>query len=103
MPPRKAFADSIEDIAAKANAAALKDREAAKEKALAPEAEASTEEKLKPILIAVGGGTLLSVPFFAQNLQRLFTKVSSGGEDAGYGSVRKGGKKPVKRGRGAKS
>merc|ERR1711990_65615 len=86
--PLAARADSIEEIAARANAKAKADREAA----YTPEPEVSSEEKLKPIITALGASVVLSVPFYYKNLQRLFTKVSSGGEDDGYS--KKGKKMP---------
>ena len=93
--PREALAGSIEDIAAKANAKAVAEREAAAAKIDSKEDEVSTEEKLKPIITAVGASVVLSVPFYYQNLQRLFTKVSTGGADSGYS--KKGGRKTAKK------
>jgi hypothetical protein len=83
-----AHADSIEEIAAKANAKARAEREAAFE-APPPEVQ-SDEDKLKPIITAVGASVVLSVPFYAENLKRLATKISSGGEDSGYAQKDKG-------------
>ena len=54
---------------------------------LNPEPEQTTQEKLQPILAAVGASVVLSVPFYYRNLQRLWIKISSGGEDSGYESV----------------
>jgi len=48
--------------------------------------EAQEEAKRNILLVGVGG-TALSVPFFYKNLERLSTKVFSGGEDSGYGSA----------------
>merc|ERR1740138_104072 len=86
--PLVAHADSIEEIAAKANAKARAEREAAFE-APPPEVQ-SDEDKLKPIITAVGASVVLSVPFYAENLKRLATKISSGGEDTGYAQKDKG-------------
>merc|ERR1711924_86484 len=94
--PSAALADSIEDIAAKANAKAIAAREAEAAKMDAKDDEASTGDKLKPIITAVGASVVLSVPFYYQNLQRLFTKVSSGGEDSGY-AKKSGGRKALKK------
>jgi len=48
---------------------------------------AAQEEAKRNILLVGVGGTALSVPFFYKNLERLSTKVFSGGEDTGYGSA----------------
>ena len=88
--PRAAYADAIEDIAAKANAKAMKEREEELEKKSGGIKEVSNDEKLKPILYALGASVVLSVPFYFQNLERLATKVASGGKDSGY--EKKGGK-----------
>ena len=84
--PLAANAD-IADIAAAANAKAAKEREEALYGE--PEPEVDSGEKLKPILIALGGGTALSIPFYFQNLKRLGTKVASGGKDSGYQQSKK--------------
>lgn len=90
--PLVAKADSIEEIAARANQKAKAEREAT---FVAPPPEVqSDEDKLKPIIAAVGASVVLSVPFYAENLKRLATKISSGGEDTGYA------KKDTKRGKG---
>merc|ERR1711948_132081 len=52
------------------------------------ELEAKQEEAKRNILLIAGGGTLASTAFFYKNLQRLFTKVSTGGQDSGYGSAK---------------
>ena len=85
--PLVAHADSIEEIAAKANAKAKAEREAAFE-APPPEVQ-SDEDKLKPIITAIGA-SVVSVPFYFENLKRLATKVSSGGADSGYAQKDKG-------------
>merc|ERR1712032_1116401 len=47
------------------------------------ELAAAQEEAKKNILLIAGGGTLASTAFFYKNLQRLFTKISTGGQDSG--------------------
>jgi hypothetical protein len=44
------------------------------------------DAKVRNIGIALGAAAL-SIPLFGENLQRLFIKVGSGGEDDGYGKV----------------
>ena len=61
--PLMAHADSIEEIAAKANAKARAEREAAIE--APPPVEQTDEEKLKPIITALAASVVLSVPFCA--------------------------------------
>ena len=80
--PLAANAKSIEEIAAEANAKALKEREEALY-GPPPEPEVSAGDKLKPILLIAGGGTALSIPFYFQNVKRLGTKIASGGKDDG--------------------
>eukprot|EP00316_Scyphosphaera_apsteinii_P017638 CAMPEP_0119304534 /NCGR_PEP_ID=MMETSP1333-20130426/5733_1 /TAXON_ID=418940 /ORGANISM="Scyphosphaera apsteinii, Strain RCC1455" /LENGTH=198 /DNA_ID=CAMNT_0007307433 /DNA_START=26 /DNA_END=622 /DNA_ORIENTATION=+ len=48
---------------------------------------AEKEEAKRNILLIGVGGTLASTAFFYRNLQRLFTKVISGGQDSGYGTI----------------
>jgi len=91
MTPQSAQADAVADIAARANAAAEKERQM--KMSGEPEPEVSTGDKLKPVLTALGGSVVLSVPFYYKNLQRLATKISSGGADDGRG----GGSKPAKK------
>merc|ERR1712203_710779 len=50
------------------------------------ELAAAQEEAKRNILLVGGGGTLLSSAFFYKNLQRLFTKIMTAGEDTGYGT-----------------
>ena len=79
-----AFADSIEEIAARSNAAA--------KAAAAAKAEEVEEDKGNPALIVGGivvGGTLASTAFYSQNLSRLGTKIASGGKDDGRGNKRR--------------
>lgn len=85
--PLSAHADSLEEIAARSNAAAMEDRKKAEAQY---DQVVTTEEKVAPIAGVAIAGVALSVPFFFQNLQRLGTKVASGGQDSGY--ARKGGK-----------
>ena len=48
----------------------------------------SLRDLFVPSYVAVAaGGSLLSVPFFLPNLQRLFIKVTSAGADDGYSSI----------------
>lgn len=80
---REAEADDTEDaiarIAAQSNQAAKADREAPKEEKVRDSSEGKAQ--VGGILL---GGTALSVPFFAENLKRLGTKIASGGKDDGY-------------------
>ena len=85
--PLAANAD-VASIAAAANAKAAKEREEALY-GPPPEPELDSGEKLKPILLVAGGGLALSIPFYFQNLQRLGTKVASGGKDSGYAQSKK--------------
>jgi len=115
--PRVASADDSDDaiarIAAKANQANEdeKRRKLEKIKALAAKgrteddvAAKQKEEAKRNILTIAGGGTLASTAFFYKNLQRLFIKITSGGEDDGYDRVANQGKKqPAPRGRGKKA
>jgi hypothetical protein len=67
-------------------------KKAAKEAAKTAKKEAGieeTDERSFPIAAAAGGGVLLSVPLYFANLQRLGTKVASGGKDDGYGKNQK--------------
>jgi hypothetical protein len=93
LAPGAAHADSIEEIAARANQKAEADRVAAANKA--PEQEVSAQDKATPVLAALGGSVALSVPFYYKNLQRLGTKIASGGKDSGYEKKDKG--KPKRR------
>ena len=72
--PLSAYADSIEEIAARSNAAA----KAAKESAV-DEPEQDNKSSLGLIAAIAGGGTLASTAFYTQNLKRLGEKVASGG------------------------
>ena len=82
LTPAAAFADSIEEIAARNNAAAAK---AAEEKA-AQEAKGVEENNSGGLLVggALLGSIALSFPFYSENVKRLGTKVASGGKDRGY-------------------
>mmetsp|Transcript_99030 Transcript_99030/g.156116 ORF Transcript_99030/g.156116 Transcript_99030/m.156116 type:complete len:173 (+) Transcript_99030:62-580(+) len=83
--PRGASADD-DDAMAKILAKNQKAAETAREEEANKVVEdTSTFEKLLPAIVVLGGGTALSVPFFSANLQRLGTKVASGGQDDGYG------------------
>jgi len=55
-----------------------------KERKLKAKQNAENGKKLVPAIL--GGGLLLSVPFFFPNLVRLAKKTASLGEDDGYGS-----------------
>ena len=70
-----AFADSIEEIAARSNAAA---KAAAEAKAEEVVVEPDNKSSLNLILAIAGGGTLASTAFYTQNLKRLGEKVVSG-------------------------
>ena len=95
--PQLAFADDNEDamarIAAKATAANEAEKQAKKDRLQKRMQKGKTEEQeieekaaqSKNLVLGIGaGGTLLSTAFFYRNIQRLFTKVTSGGEDDGY-------------------
>ena len=77
-----AFA-GIEEIAAANAAAAEAARKAAAEAPVVDE-EAEKSKAINSIGLLLVGGTALSVPFYFKNLQRLGTKVASGGKDDGY-------------------
>lgn len=99
--PRQASADaenddSIARIAAKNAQKQAEEKEAMKAKMAARAARGKTEEQeteeakeeaKRNILTIAGGGTLASTAFFYKNLQRLFIKISSGGEDSGYDTI----------------
>jgi len=70
----------------------LKNRFAEKTKEEVAEEESG---KLTPVYATLGL-VGLSVPFYFANLQRLGTKVASGGRDDGYGRQTAGGRKTVK-------
>ena len=89
--PLSAQAKSVEEIAAAANQAAMADREKLESQY---DVEVSAGEKAAPIVAIAGVGTLLSGIFIIPNLQRLGTKITSGGEDKGYN--RKSGKSIAK-------
>ena len=84
--PTLALADSVEEIAARNAARAEEARAAAAAKADEP-----TEEG-NPALV-VGGALFASValayPFFNKNVERLGTKIATGGKDSGYGKYGK--------------
>jgi len=106
--PRSASADEEEDdaiarIAAKnmASLKAEKERQRAKLEARAlkgkteeQENDEAKEAAKRNILAIAGGGTLASTAFFYKNLQRLFIKITSGGDDDGYGTIPANGKAP---------
>jgi len=92
--PLAARADAIEDIAAKANAKAKAQREEAL--SAPPPVEQTDEEKLQPIIGALAASVVLSVPFFAENLKRLGTKISTG-EDPRKAAAAKAAKATKKR------
>jgi len=56
------------------------------EKARKLKAKEDGENGKKKIPYILGGGFLLSLPFFLPNLLRLGTKLGSGGKDDGYGN-----------------
>ena len=55
-------------------------------KVAAAKAKEDAEKNKQLIPTILGGGLLLSLPFFLPNLMRLSKKIGSGGEDDGYGS-----------------
>lgn len=75
-----AFADSIEDIAARSNLAAKADAEA---KAAQPAVEDDNSSALPLIVAVAGGGTLASTAFYSKNLQRLGQKITTGKDERG--------------------
>ena len=85
--PLSANAASVEEIAARSNAAAMADRASAEAQY---DQVVTTEEKIAPIAGVALAGTALSALFVLPNLSRLGTKVASGGKDSGY--TKKGGK-----------
>jgi hypothetical protein len=87
--PTAAVADeSAEDMVARIAAKSAAANEAARQKA---EKEAATKAQAKEgssslVLGAGAAGVALTLPFFLPNLLRLGSKLSSGGEDDGYGA-----------------
>merc|ERR1712176_220486 len=53
----------------------------------AEELRAEQEESKSKIIQVAVGGTVASTAFFYQNLARLFTKITSGGQDSGHGTA----------------
>lgn len=74
--PLTASADSIEDIAARSNAAAK--AEAAKKQAAFEAGVEEPKASYTPIIAIAGGGVLASTYFYSQNLKRLGEKVITG-------------------------
>jgi hypothetical protein len=89
--PFAAFADENDDsmAAIAAKSAAIN---AAAKKSFKPPTEEELEakkEKSKSLIIGIAGfGTLASGAFIIPNLQRLATKVTTGGQDSGYGTAK---------------
>ena len=79
--------DSIAEIAAR-NAKAAEAERAAKEANPAKSAEEQSAEGKGLVGSVLLGSVVLSFPFYRKNVQRLFIKISSGGEDDGYDSVK---------------
>lgn len=110
--PNAALADDNDDamarIAAKSMAKNEEEKQRVRDKVAKRLAKGKTEEQevkeqqkeaKNNILLIAGGGTVLSTAFFYRNIQRLFTKVLSGGEDDGYNSIpepKRGGRKATK-------
>merc|ERR1712032_268767 len=69
---------------AEANAAAARSKGYGKTN---EELRAEQEEAKGNIIKIALGGTVASTAFFYQNLARLFTKITSGGQDSGYGTA----------------
>merc|ERR1712224_783562 len=83
-----AFADDSDDMIARiaAKNAKLAEEERNKAPGKTEEEEAEERENSKKLIGgALVGSVVLSVPFYYKNLQRLGTKIASGGEDSGYG------------------
>lgn len=76
--------DIVKRIAAKSEAANELAREKALEEERRKEANKDSGKLLVPAVALASVG--LSLPFYLPNLKRLATKVSSGGEDDGYGN-----------------
>jgi hypothetical protein len=79
--------EDAEDVIQKQLAAQKLDRDRTIKKSQRTKEQIEQEDQAKlGGVAAVGGLTVLSLPFFFPNLQRLATKVGSGGKDDGYGS-----------------
>ena len=76
--PLAASADSIEEIAARSNAAAKADSEAKAAAIDAGAEEPDNKSSLTVILAIAAGGTLASTAFYTENLKRLGEKVTTG-------------------------
>uniref|UniRef100_A0A6U5GY90 PS II complex 12 kDa extrinsic protein n=1 Tax=Calcidiscus leptoporus TaxID=127549 RepID=A0A6U5GY90_9EUKA len=81
--PAVTHADSVEEIAARANAKAVADREAAALKATDPEEESDGKGLVFGVL---GASVVLSLPFYWKNVARLGIKLSGGGD--GYDKIK---------------
>jgi len=93
-----AFADDTEDAVARIAARAKAENAARDAKAAATvKTEAQLEEEQEGNKRLIGLALLasvgLSVPFYSKNLERLGTKVASGGKDDGYGKYKEKPKK----------
>eukprot|EP00747_Dinoflagellata_sp_TGD_P048744 gnl/TRDRNA2_/TRDRNA2_145789_c0_seq3.p2 gnl/TRDRNA2_/TRDRNA2_145789_c0~~gnl/TRDRNA2_/TRDRNA2_145789_c0_seq3.p2 ORF type:complete len:245 (-),score=63.47 gnl/TRDRNA2_/TRDRNA2_145789_c0_seq3:2015-2749(-) len=80
--PEEALEQQLAEKKAAEEAKAKK--KAAKEASGVTQAD-EDQQRLQPILYTAAGGVALSVPLYFANLQRLATKVASGGKDDGYG------------------
>mmetsp|Transcript_45549 Transcript_45549/g.138428 ORF Transcript_45549/g.138428 Transcript_45549/m.138428 type:complete len:155 (-) Transcript_45549:1202-1666(-) len=90
--PYPAFADeSSDDMVARIAAKSVAANEAARlKKEKEDAAKAKGKESGGIAVLGVGAaGVALTAPFFLPNLLRLGSKLSSGGEDDGYGAKRK--------------
>lgn len=95
-----AFADANEDAIAAIAARAKAENEANAAKAAASfkteeELIEETESAKRNIGLAVFASVALSVPFYFKNLQRLGTKIATGGKDDGRGGMPAQSKKDV--------
>ena len=81
------FADSVADIAARNAAAAEAEREA-KANAKPVDTEAEKSGAINTVGAVLVGSVALSVPFYYKNIARLFTKITSGGDDDGYSTYK---------------
>lgn len=82
---KPAFADDNDDMVARIAAKNALAAEAERNKIdTSKSAEEQSAEGKGLVGAALLGSVVLSVPFYYKNLQRLGTKISSGGKDSGY-------------------
>jgi hypothetical protein len=81
--------EELEKLMEAKKAAAEKKKEKAEKDLANPKKEGEPDERTFPIAGAAAGGVALSIPLYFANLQRLGTKVASGGKDDGYRDSRR--------------